>query len=243
MTYPYEPTLGILMLEGKMAQVKGCMACDETFPYRTVRHTVAGARAPRSPEDAIAMLPLYERGAQEIARQGVDVITANCGLIALLQEQLAATVDVPVVTSALLSVPTIQRLIGPQRRVGILTFFEDAVGERNYLASGWSSSTIPVSVAGVDWSDAWLEFLQHKEIDDRLRERLRRDLLTATRRLLDGDEAIGAIVSECTMLPAVLDDVRAEVPVPIYDILTTLDWALSGFGHIAGRRRELVDAY
>jgi len=233
MSARHEATLGILMLEGKMANVTGCMAGDETFPYRTVRHVVAGARTPRTADDAIAMLPLYQEAAKQLA-EGVDVITANCGLIALLQQELAEVVDVPVVTSSLVSVPTVARLIGPQRRIGILTFFRDAVGERNYVASGWSSSTIPVSVAGVDGSEAWLEFLETKEVGPDLRRRLGADLRGAIDGLLEREPAIGALVSECTMLPAVLDDIREDVPVPIFDLPTTLDWALSGYRRAAG---------
>lgn len=237
MSAPHEPTLGILMLEGKMATVSGCMAAEDTFPYPTVRHVVAGARTPRTPEDAIAMLPLYQEAARQLASEEVDVITANCGLIALLQRELAEAVDVPVVTSSLVSVPTVARLIGPRRRVGILTFFRDAVGERNYVASGWSSSTIPVSVAGVDGSKAWLEFLETKEVSPDLRRQLGADLSAAIYELLEREPAIGAMVSECTMLPAVLDDIRERMPVPIFDLPTTLDWALSGYHRAIGGPR------
>lgn len=233
MSARHEPTLGILMLDGKMANVTGCMAGDATFPYPTVRHVVAGARTPRTADDAIAMLPLYEEAARQLAHE-VDVITANCGLIALLQEELAEATDVPVVTSSLLAVPTVARLIGPRRRVGILTFFRDAVGERNYVASGWSSSTIPVSVAGVDGSEAWLEFLETKEVPPALRRQLGADLRAAIDELLEREPTVGALVSECTMLPAVLDDIREDVPVPIFDLPTTLDWALSGYRRAVG---------
>ncbi len=229
MRAPHEPTLGILMLEGKMATVPGCMAAENTFPYRTVRHVVAGARTPRTPDDAIAMLPLYHEAAGQLLHQEVDVITANCGLIALLQQELAEAVDVPVVTSSLLCVPMVARMIGPRRRVGILTFFRDAVGERNYVASGWSSSTIAVSVAGVDRSEAWLEFLETKEVSPHLRRQLGADLSAAIYELLEREPTIGALVSECTMLPVVLDDIRERVPVPIFDLPTTLDWVLSGY--------------
>ena len=47
--------------------------------------------------------------------------------------------------------------------------------------------------------------------------------------LLAREPEIGAIVTECTMIPAVLDDLRAELPVPVFDILTVLDWTVSGF--------------
>jgi len=219
--------LGILMLEGKMADVPGCMACEATFPYPVVRRVVAGSRTPLTAEDAWAMLPLYVETARQLAREGVAAITANCGLIALMQRELAAAVPVPVVTSALLLVPAIHRMIGG-RRVGILTFHTSAVGERNYQASGWSAADIPVALAGVGQCESWLEFLRTKEVPAELHARLTADLVGVVRRMLDEHPDVGALVSECTMLPACLEAVREAVPLPLFDILTILDLAMSG---------------
>jgi hypothetical protein len=218
--------LGILMLEGRMADVPGCMACEATFPYPVVRHVVAGSRTPLTAEEAWAMLPLYVAAAGELARSGVAAITANCGLIALMQRELAATVPVPVVTSALLLVPAIHRMIGG-RRIGILTFYTEAVGERNYNASGWSSQQIPVALDGVGEFESWREFLRTKEVPEPLYARLSADLVTVARRLVARHPDLGALVSECTMLPACLEAVRTEVGLPVYDILTALDLAMA----------------
>ncbi len=219
--------LGILMLAGKMARVPGCMACDDTFPYPVVRQVVAGSRTPLTAAEALAMLPLYVTAARQLAARGVAAITANCGLIALMQRELAAAVAVPVVTSGLLQVPFVHRLIGG-RRVGILTFYTDAVGEDNYRASGWSAEEIPVALDGVGDSTAWQEFLRTKEVPEQLRPRLTADLAAVARRLLARHPDTGALVSECTMLPACLDAVRAQVGVPVFDILTALDLAMAG---------------
>jgi hypothetical protein len=221
------PPLGILMLAGKMADVPGCMACEATFPYPVVRRVVAGSRTPLSAGEAREMLPLYVAAARELARDGVAALTANCGLIALLQPELAAAVEVPVVTSALLLVPAIHRWIGG-RRVGILTFFTSAVGEANYRASGWSADDVPVALDGVGEHESWREFLRTKEVSPALRARLSADLLAVARRLLARYPDVGALVSECTMLPACLEAVRAAVPLPVYDILTALDLAMAG---------------
>jgi Asp/Glu/hydantoin racemase len=221
------PPLGILMLEGKMADVPGCMACESTFPYPVVRKVVRGSRTPLSAEEAWAMLPLYIEAARELEAEGVAAITANCGLIALMQKELAATVKVPVVTSALLMVPDLHRLLGG-KRIGILTFFTHAVSERNYNASGWSETEIPVVLGGVGEHESWLTFLHTKEVPPALREQLTADLVAVARRMLDEHPDIGAFVSECTMLPACLQAVREEVGVPVYDILTQLDLAMSG---------------
>ena len=221
------PPLGILMLEGKMADVPGCMACEATFPYPVVRKVVRGSKTPLSAEEAWAMLPLYIEAARELEQEGVAAITANCGLIALMQKELAATVRVPVVTSALLMVPDLHRLIGG-RRIGILTFFTHAVGERNYNASGWSSHGIPIALGGVGQFESWLTFLRTKEVPPELRTQMTANLLSVVRGMLAQYPDIGAFVSECTMLPACLQAVREQVGLPVYDVLTQLDLAMSG---------------
>jgi aspartate/glutamate racemase len=229
MDRPTTTVLGIMMLEGRMADVAGCMAAMSTFPYPVIRHVVAGSRTPRTQADAEEMLPLYLRAAQELEADGASVITANCGLIALLHQQLSDAVRVPVVTSSLALVPLVHQVTG-RRPVGVLTFFTDAVDERNFLASGWSSEEIPVVVGGVGESESWLRFQQTKVIDGPQRRQMRDDLLATVNGMLDREPALGGIVCECTMLPAVLDDIRPDVPVPIFDILTAIDWAVSGFG-------------
>ncbi|HTQ80580.1 MAG TPA: aspartate/glutamate racemase family protein, partial [Thermoanaerobaculia bacterium] len=65
------PPLGILMLEGKMADVPGCMACASTFPYPVVRKVVRGSRTPLTAEEAWDMLPLYVDAARELEKDGV----------------------------------------------------------------------------------------------------------------------------------------------------------------------------
>jgi hypothetical protein len=230
-----EATLGVLMLEGKMADVPGLMRSEETFPYPVRRMIVPGAKTPFTPEDAEALLPLYVTAAQELENLGVNVITANCGLMALVQEQVAAAVRIPVVMSSLVAVPTVARMIAPGRRIGVLTFFADAVGERNFAACGWSSEQFPVTVAGVGQCASWRQFLETKEIDDELRPLLRDDLRSVIDDLRRREPDLGALVSECTMLPAVLPDLRPQLPLPVFDILTVLDWAVSGF-HRAVRK-------
>ncbi|MBN6042097.1 hypothetical protein [Amycolatopsis sp. 195334CR] len=231
MTAPTE-TLGILMLEGKMADVPGCMVNDRTWTYPVRRMVVRGAKTPRTAEDAKALLPLYVEAARELERQGVRVITANCGLMALLQQEVAAAVRTPVVLSSLVAVPVVARMITPGTRIGVLTFFPDAVGEHNFTACGWSSTEFPVSVAGVGEYESWRRFLATKEADAELHAELREDLRRVILEFLAREPDIGALVCECTMLPAVLDDLRPDLPVPVFDILTVLDWTVSGFGRL-----------
>lgn len=230
-----QATLGVLTLAGKMADVRGCMACEETFPYPVVRKVVAGTRTPRTREEVRSMLPLYVDAARDLEHDGVDVITSNCGLIALLQRELAAAVRVPVVTSALLMVPAVAQAVGG-KKVAILTFFEEEVGEDNYRCSGWSSRDIATCVAGVGRCPSWLRFLETKEVDDTLMMQLQADLVATAAQLRTREPDVGAFVLECTMLPCAVDALRAAFDIPTYDVLTLLDWAMSGYGrHLEAR--------
>jgi len=236
------PTLGILMLEGKMAVVPGCMACDETFPYPVVRRTVAGSRPPAGRAEVEAMAPLYAAAARELVRAGADVITDNCnGAMVWMQDSLAAAVTVPVFTSALMLVPLVHRLM-PSRRIGILAFDGTAVGEEIYNACGFSSRDVPLAVAGVSGCASWQRFLRTKEIPDAERPRLLADLVAVAGALRREHPDLGAFVAECTLLPPACQAVRDELGVPVFDILTCLDLALAGRSRPPGIRRDAGDS-
>jgi len=224
-------TLGILMLDGKMAEVPGCMAAAATFPYPVLRRVVPGARPPASAADVEALLPLYLDAARALEKEGISVLTENCnGLMVLLQDRLAAAVSVPVVTSALLMVPQIHRMM-PARRIGILAFHPESVHEQVYNACGWSEHQIPVAVGGVAGSEAWHEFLRTKEIPpppDTLRPRLEGDLIAVGRKMLDAHPDLGAFVCECTLMPPANQALRDALGLPVYDILNLLDLAMRG---------------
>jgi hypothetical protein len=223
MTVLHQPTLGILMLEGKMAAVAGCLAADATFPYPVIRRTVPGSRPPAGRADVEAMAPAYVAAARRLEADGADVITDNCnGLMVFMQERLAAAVSVPVFTSALMLVPIVGRLL-PGRRIGILAFAPEAVSEEVYQACGFGGADLPLAVAGVAQCASWQEFLRTKEIPDALRPRLLADLVEAGRGLQRVHADLGAFVSECTLLPPGCQALRDALGLPVFDILTCLD--------------------
>lgn len=220
--------LGVLLLEGKMAAVPGCMACRESWPYPVLYKVVRGSRPPASPEDVEALRPLYVTAARELEAEGAGVITDNCnGLMVLLQPHLAAAVGVPVVTSALLAVPALAAMV-PGRRIGILTFFAQALGEWHYQACGWSSDRIPVAVGGVGEQEPWLTFLRTKEAPEERARQMAAGLVAAAREMVEEHPDVAAFVSECTLLPPASEAVRRQLGLPVYDILTLLDLAMAG---------------
>jgi hypothetical protein len=220
--------LGILMLEGRMAEVPGCLGSPASFPYPVVHRVVSGSRPPSSAAEAEALFPLYLEAARELEREGVSVLTENChGLMALVHPRLAAALSVPFVGSALTLVPELHRMM-PSRRIGILAFHPEAVDDQVCAACGFSPRQIPVVVAGVAGSAAWQEFLCTKEIPDALRPLLEADLVAAARGLAAAYPDLGAFVCECTLLPPASQAVRDALGLPVFDVLTLLDLAMRG---------------
>jgi hypothetical protein len=193
---------------------------------------VAGSRPPQRPEDVAALRPLYVAAARELAGRGVAAITDNCnGRLVLLQRVLAEAVEVPVVASALLLVPSLSRLL-PGRRIGILAFDERDVGEWHYQACGFSSAEVPLAVAGVAGSEAWRSFLATKQAPPALLRQMEADLVAAAAELHRRHADLGAFVVECTLLPPAAQAVRDALGLPVYDILSVLDMVMAGRGRL-----------
>jgi len=68
-----------------------------------------------------ALLQPFVDAAVQLAGQGAAMITTSCGFLSVFQQELAAAVSVPVLTSALAQVPLAASAIGRDQRVGILT--------------------------------------------------------------------------------------------------------------------------
>lgn len=228
MSFGSTAPLGILMLEGKMAAAPGCMAADASFPYPVLRRVVPGASAPATAAEAERLLPAYADAARRLAADGAVAITDNCnGRFVHIQEPLARAVSVPVVTSALLAVPVLHAMM-PSRRIGVLTFFEDAVDAELCAAAGWRPEEIPIAVAGVGESSAWRSFLETKEAPAERLQAMERDLVAAASALRDRYPDLGAFVAECTLLPPASQAVRREAGLPVFDVLNLLDLVVSG---------------
>jgi hypothetical protein len=189
---------------------------------------VPGARPPGSPAEVEALAPRYLEAARQLHQEGISVLTENCnGLMVLLQQRLAAAVPVPVVTSALLMVPQVHRMI-PSRRIGILAFYPESVNETVYNACGFRADEIPLAVGGVAGSEAWHEFLRTKEIPESLRPRLEGDLIAVGRQMVAEYPDLGAFVCECSLMPPANQALRDALGLPVYDILNLLDLTMRG---------------
>jgi Asp/Glu/hydantoin racemase len=215
----YGFTVGILMLDTRFPRIPGDMGHAATFPFPVRYHRVAGA----SPElvvrrGAAGLLPAFVEGARQLEREGVGAVTTNCGFLVKYQAELAASVRVPVLTSSLLLVPLVHRMLPPDRRVGILTV--NAAGLHDeHLRGAAIGPDIPLAVAGLEGEKEFTRVLlgDEEELDVDL---AREEHVRVARRLMADHPDVGAIVLECTNMPPYAADVQRATGVPVFDIVS-----------------------
>lgn len=222
----YGAPLGILMLEAKFPRIYGDMGNATTWPFPVLYRVVLGA----SPEKVVlkgakGLLPDFIAAAQELVRLGAEAITTNCGFLSLFQKELAAAVNVPVATSALMQVPWVQATLPPGKRVGIVTVSKATLTPRHLDAANVPRDT---PIAGTENGKEFFRVLIKAEKNDMDIDRAERDVVEAGVELARAHPEIGALVLECTNMPPYAATLQAATGLPIYDVYTMVSWFHSG---------------
>ncbi|MCP4383405.1 MAG: aspartate/glutamate racemase family protein [Hyphomicrobiales bacterium] len=217
----YGVPLGILMLDADFPRVPGDMGNAATWPFPVQYRVVKGASPDRVVrKEAHGLLPAFIEAAKELEANGVGAITTNCGFLVLFQDQLAAALSVPVVTSALLQARQIQSLLPSGRRVGILTISSETLTGRHLAAADVPDGVPVVGVAsGCELQRVILGNEQELDVAE-----AESDMVRAARRLTEDHPDVGAILLECTNMPPYAAAVRRATGLPVYSIVALMKW-------------------
>ena len=218
--------IGIVMQRGTVRRPVGDVGNAKSFPFPVLYRQVHDATAMDLSDPGIARAapePWVE-AARDLERAGVKGISGGCGFMAIHQPAMAAAVDVPVFTSALLWVPIAARLLGRNHRIGIMTANSQSLGEEYYLASGWSSEDIPVFDTGLEDTDfgTILRGQEGRYLAPEDRDRLERIIVNRAEEFVESNPSIGAIVLECTNFPPYADAIRAATGRPVFHIVNLI---------------------
>jgi aspartate/glutamate racemase len=229
----YGARIGILMLDMEIPRIPGDMGNAGTWPFPVLFKTVRGANrnwiheAPR--EDVFRA---FRDDALDLVAQGADGLAVCCGMMSLYQEELADSCQVPVVTSSLIQVPFVERLLSPGKRVGILTISTNLLKPKHLEAAGVAPDT---PIIGFEDSD---EFVAMRQRENPIMDvaKVEREALAIAKKLVSDHPDLGALVMECTNLPPFSRAISEATGLPVYDIYNFLCWFHAGlaprdFGH------------
>jgi len=210
-----EGFLGILMLDTRFPRPPGDIGNRATFetlgiPVRYL--TVTGASPMRVVREGDpTLLQPFIAAARTLAGQGASLISTSCGFLAAFQADMAAALDVPVVTSSLLQCA---HLDAP----GVLTFDAQSLTPGLLRRAGVPPNT-PVQgmPPGCEFHTRLLH--NHDQLD---LEEAERNVVDAAQELVRRHPGVRTIVLECTNMPPYRAAIEAATGRPVRDIVTLL---------------------
>ncbi|WP_170419328.1 aspartate/glutamate racemase family protein [Ruegeria atlantica] len=221
----YGASVGILMLDAQFPRIPGDMGNALTWPFPVLYRIVRNASPDRVVRHrAEGMLDAFINAARELVKDGADGITTNCGFLSLFQKELSKAVPVPVVTSSLMQVEMVNRVLPVGKRAGILTISSSTL-TRDHLQSAQVPDGTPIGTTegGREFTRAILGNELSLDVD-----KARADNVDAALALQSENPDLGAIVLECTNMCPYSADIQQATGLPVYSILSLVSWFQSG---------------
>ena len=214
-----EVAIGIIGLDTTFTKIPGHIRNRTTFDFPVVYRVVEGATAERVVKQADpTLLQPFVRAAQELEAEGVGAITSACGFLVIFQEQLADAVSVPLYASSLIQVPMVHRMLGSNRKLGLLVARKDSLTRRHLEAIG--AESIPLCIAGMEEQPEFREVMLEARRAELDVDRLEHEVLRQAERLASENRDLGALVIECTDLVPFSSAIQARLGLPVFDIVT-----------------------
>lgn len=224
-----EVSIGVLNLDVELERIipqqekAGFLRNDETFDFPVKREIVRGATIERVVDGDPKLVPHFIEAARKLEERGVKVIVGDCGFIATYQQAIANAVATPFISSSLLLVPLVHRLLSENQRVGIITAESERLSEKHFNAVGWSSADIPIAIRGMDDypSESWKPFTDHLKRE--------KNMVKLAEDLIDEYPDVGALVVECTVVQLYSRAIQKATGLPVYDITTLVKMVQAAF--------------
>lgn len=216
----YGYRVGVLLLNLVETHVPGDTAHAETYDYPVLFRVVEEAVGEKVLSGDLAIRPAVIAAAQELERMGVKVISSNCGFMLHHQDAVREAVDIPVVLSSLLQLPTLARMIGPHKRIAILAGAKDLVTPELLALAGLGPETKTV-VSSIEHTTEFQNFMTADLDTDAFQARLEEEADA----LFARHDDIGAILLECAIFTPYAAALQQRYGVPTADFVSLIDYA------------------
>ena len=204
------PRLGILMLETSFPRPLGDLGNPASWGVPTESIVVAGV----GPQEAVqsaerlrasGLGPAFERAILQLVERGVAAITTSCGFLVLLQEELARSSPVALVSSSLLQLPA---LLQDEAAIGVLTISAGRLGDEHLLCAGVPRARLrDVIVEGMPQDSEFVRAILGNRPDADMGAVVD-EVVAAALRLKARAPQLRTLVLECTNLPPYAQAIR-----------------------------------
>ncbi len=217
----YGESIGILILDASYPCVPGNVGNASTFSFPVRYEKVQGASIDRllNKQDPELATPFIQ-AARNLRDHGVKAITGACGFMAFFQQEVAASIDIPVFLSSLLQIPFIFKVTG--KKVGIITANASCLTEKHFENAGIFKDC-PIAITGMESQPEFKSaILEEKGTLDTVK--IENEVIGVAQQLAKDNPDIGSILLECSDLPPYAAAVQGAVNLPVFDFITMINY-------------------
>jgi Asp/Glu/hydantoin racemase len=158
---------------------------------------------------------------RKLELEGVRAISSACGFFGNFHKRVAEQLSVPVALSSLVQIPWIAGLIGPTKKIGVLTADSRSVTPKLLDQSGIPESLVPrICLRGMETSKDFSCVITELGTWDSVNAE--KELVDAALELLAANPDIGAFLLECSDMPPHAHAIQRAVGMPVFDFTTLI---------------------
>lgn len=201
-----------------MQDLPGSLLNPATFDLPIISETVEGAWVEKVVRGDRELEPAYVAAARRLVERGAVAISSTCGFSVRFQSAVSASVNVPVVMSSLLLLPTLLRQLPPTAKLAVLTYDSSQCSE-DLLGVDDPAERARIVVGGIEGGKFWKDELKRPPPALDIAS-IEADVVACVARIRSQHPEIASILFECGAFPMIAPMVRRITGLPIYDITT-----------------------
>lgn len=221
----YGHDVGIVLLDIAVPRAVGDIGNARSFAYPVdfeVADGLKGRDMHGPPSERL--FEIVVSAAERLVARGVKGLGTSCGLLAVYHDQVAERVPVPMVTSSMLQIPLVLRLLPQEKKLGLITIDTRSLTEEHFTGVGVTPQERQrVVVVGMEGSQHFHPTITRNgpELDLELAAE---EVMAAAHGLLEDHPEIGGFVLECTNLCVYAEQLREETGLPVWDAVGLVNW-------------------
>ena len=195
------------------------------FAYPVIERKVPGAFSREVVGGNRDLAGVFAETAKELEKDGAKAITVDCGFSIIYQQAIADAVSIPVVTSSLLQLPFVSKMVPAGGRLGLMIFDTTKLTPYHFECAGFEEGSVPLGIVGIEGTKTW----QHWYIEDpttTFYDDVEKVTMEAARKLIKDYPDVTHIVMECSGFPRCAPQIRQETGRPVFDWVTLCNYAM-----------------
>lgn len=223
-------SVGIMKFEGKRYPLPpGDVANPTSYPFpvlvREIPHVRTNPSPPLTRADGSYTKIVGDciDAARQLEMDGVHSLAMCCGFFSLVQPVIAAAVRIPVLTSPLIMLPVIHRMLPPEAHVVVVTASKKFLTAEYFAAVG-ADIDDRIVVAGLDDAPAFNSICMGGTAITLETDQLLDEVVAAVAKARAENPMEAAVLLECTSLPPFAAELQVDTGLPVFDFVACIEW-------------------